>query len=314
MNTERLDAWHAAGAITAEQHATLTAIARRELFSVFLELNALLYLGVLAFAVGLGWTIYGRFERMGDAAVLLLLGLLLAGCFGFCFSRARPYAPDKVESPGFAFDYVLYLGSLIVGVTLGFVEIRFGLLGPNWDYHLLVSALIYAALAYRFDNRFVLSLALSTLGAWFGLRLAVLQFHIAGAQRADALAYAAVVMAAGLWTDRLELKRHFLETYLHVAANVALAALASGVIAGGDSRWLWLLGLIAASGVAIERGVRFKRFIFVVYGVLYGYVGISSRILDGLRDLTLGLAYVVVSAAAVITALAVVARRTGRDA
>src|SRR5262249_21016254 len=144
------------------------------------------------------------------------------------------------------------------------------------------------------------------------LRLTALEFHIAGSQRADALVYAAVVAAGGVWTSRLELKRHFLETYLHVAANVALAALASGVAAAGDARWLWLLGLIAASGISIERGIRFRRFAFVVYGVVYGYVGISSRVLDGLADFELGLAYIVVSAGAVITALVILARRSGR--
>ena len=48
---DRLDEWKAAGIITDVQHSALTALVRRERFSVFVELSALLYLGVL-FVVG----------------------------------------------------------------------------------------------------------------------------------------------------------------------------------------------------------------------------------------------------------------------
>ena len=43
---DRLDGWKAVGVISEEQHAMLTALVRRERFSVFVELSALLYLGV----------------------------------------------------------------------------------------------------------------------------------------------------------------------------------------------------------------------------------------------------------------------------
>ena len=63
-----LDAWRSADLITADQHAALSALARKERFSVHLELNALLYGGVLAFAVGLGWTVREHFANLVNFA------------------------------------------------------------------------------------------------------------------------------------------------------------------------------------------------------------------------------------------------------
>jgi uncharacterized membrane protein YjjB (DUF3815 family) len=309
---EALERWRLEGAITGEQYQSLAAIVRKDRFSVFLELNALLYLGVLAFVAGLGWTVREHFSQLGDAAIVIPLAAVFGACLYYCFSRARPYDPARVESPNFAFDYVLYLGCLVFGIELGFIEFRFQLLRGNWDLYLLASAVLYFVLAYRFDNRFVLSLALSTLAGWFGVRFTTLGFHIAGSLRGDALAYAGLTAVAGWWTRRADVKPHFLDTYLHVAVNAALGALLSGVLASQD-RALWFIALLAASAVVIERGVKARRFVFVVYGVVYGYVGLSAQFLRRVNDATTGFAYFIVSGAAVLIALVVLSRRFGRE-
>ena len=62
MTTEQyLDRWRSSGAITPEQADVLSALVRKELVSVFLELNALLYLGVVVFVAGIGWTVREHF-------------------------------------------------------------------------------------------------------------------------------------------------------------------------------------------------------------------------------------------------------------
>ncbi len=309
---DALERWRARGVISAEQEAVLAAIVRKHRFSVFLELNALLYLGVLAFVGGLGWTIRDHFARLGDLAVIVSLAVAFFACLYYCFTRSQPYDSARVESPNFAFDYVLYLGCLVFGVELGYVEFRFQLLNANWDVYLLASAILYFVLAYRFDNRFVLSLALSTLAAWFGVRFTTLGFHIAGSLRGDALVYAAVTAAGGWWLQRADIKSHFFETYLHVASNAALAALLSGVLEG-NQRAIWLVALLAVCAVVIAQGLRAKRFAFVVYGVMYGYIGLSSEVLRGVHDASATFAYFIVSGMAVLAGLVVLSRRFGRE-
>jgi len=308
---EQLEAWRSAGAITDDQCAALLALVRKQRFSVHLELNALLYAGVLAFGAGLAWTVREHFASLGDAAIVVSLSAIVAGSLCYCFTRAAPYSTSQVPAPTFAFDYVLLLACLAFAVDLWYVEFRFKLLREQWDMYLLASAGLYVALAYRFDNRFVLSLGLSTLAGWFGVRFSPEGFFI-GAMRRVALAYGGSVAAVGLWMRHLAVKRHFLEAYLHVAVNAALFALASGTIAG-DSRLLWLLGLLAVGGVAVERGIRHRRFTFVVYGVVYGYVGISAEVLRQLHGDTVALTYFVVSAVAIVAGLFAASRSFGRE-
>lgn len=309
---ERLDRWHRDGLLSPEEYDVVAAIVRKDRFSVFFELNALLYIGVLAIAGGLAWTIQKSFADLGDAAIILTLSAALAACFYYCFTRGLPYAPDQVESPNLAFDYVLYLGCLIFAIELAYFEIRFEVLRMAWDYHVLLSAAVFLALAYRFDNRFVLSLALSTLAAWFGIKLSSMGWDSPGALRQSALAYAGLVAGVGLALHRLEIKRHFLEAYLHVAVNAMFVALLSGtteMLSGG----LYLIGLLALAGVVVWLGSQHQRFVFVAYGVTYAYLGITAKLLQHISVNKLAFAYFVVSGTAVLVLLIALARRFGRE-
>src|SRR5262249_22086362 len=294
------------------QARVLSAIVRKERFSVFLELNAILYLGVVVFVAGVGWTVREHFANLGDPAIIVSLAVVFTGCLYYCFTRGASYSPAQVASPSFAFDYVLYLGCLVFAVELGYLQVRFQLLQLNWDAYLLASAALYFALAYRFDNRFVLSLGLSTLAAWFGVRFTYLGFLIAGSMRQVALAYGAVAAFAGVWTYQLEIKRHFLDTYLQVAANAVFIALTSGAVAT-ETTGVWLLALLAASAIAVERGIHYRRFSYVVYGVIYGYIGISAQVGPRTHNDTLLLMYFVASGLAVVVSLVVMSRRVGRE-
>jgi hypothetical protein len=76
----RLKRWKEQGAISAEQHAHLAGFCRGEPFSIFLELNVVLYAGVVAFVAGLGWTVTTWTQQLGDIVVLTVLSTLLAAC------------------------------------------------------------------------------------------------------------------------------------------------------------------------------------------------------------------------------------------
>lgn len=309
--TEYLDRWLAAGTITPEQHQTLGALVRRERLSIFVELNALLYLGVLSFVAGLAWTANTYSAQWGDAAILVPATAVVVGCLYYCFSRGASFSRHETPSQGLVFDYVLYLGCLVFGVELGYVEYRFNLLQGQWDYYLLLSAILYFGLAYRFDNRFVLSLGIATLGGWFGVRLSHSTF-VGSSLRLPALAYGIIVGLVGTALQARDIKRHFFETYLHVAANVVLATLTSGVL-DSAALSLWFAGLVLASAAAIAGGVRARRFAFVVYGAIYGYVGVSRELLREVRGETAMLYYFVISAGLVIIGLIVLSRRFGRE-
>ena len=309
---ERLQHWNRTGVIAEAQHHTLAALVRNERFSVFLELNAGLYLGVLSFVGGLVWTFQTYFTDLGDPFILATFSLLCAGCLSFCFSRASPYSHGEVESPNLVFDYVLYLGCLILSAELAYIELRFHLFRGVWEHYLLFSAATFALLAYRFDNRFVLSLALASLAGWFGLRTSAFGFKSPDSLRVSALIYGALVAGAGTALHRQGIKRHFLESYLHVAANVVFVAMVSGLLdRSGGALYFGVLTVISISAIVL--GVRWSRFVFVAYGIAYGYAGISVEVLQRVRSETAFFGYFVMTGALVIGALVIIARRFGRD-
>ncbi len=309
----RLEQWEQRGVISPEQRAHLAGLSRGEPFSVFLELNLLLYAGVLAFVAGLGWTVTTWSHQLGDVLILTILSAMLAASFWYCFSRAPAWRHDETPSPSLVFDYVLYLGSLVWSLELTYVENRFHLLSEHWDLYLLASAGLFFFLAYRFDNRFVLSLALSSLAGWFGLTLSRGPFHQDAAYREYAILYSLIVGAAGIVLQRYGLKAHFFGTYLNVAANVLFLALLSGVFNRRDYV-IWLPALLVACGASLAWGIARRQFSFVAYAAMYGYVGVSWLIIRDMSGATAILSYFLVTGIAMLVILVRIARRFGREA
>jgi hypothetical protein len=308
---ERLDAWRDDGVITAEQHTALSAIVRRDRFSLFVELNALLYVGVISLIAGITWTFGDDFANLGDVAILLILALLMAASFGYCFAKAPPYSNAETETPSFAFDYVLYFGCLVLSATLAFVETRFQIF-QGWDTHLLIASLTFGVLAYRFDNRLVLALAMSSLAAYLGLKVSGFDTLDTDRLRLAGFLYGAFLLGIGVLLKRLAIKPHFLEVYLQLGANAVLLATASGVF-DNDVGWGYLALLLLLSAAAIYFGIQFKRFAFVAYGTVYGYAGLTVQLLDSIRQFTGVLAYFAITGSLVVFALIKLTRRFGRD-
>src|SRR6202140_5300394 len=309
----QLEQWKEQGKISPEQHAHLTALSRGEPFSLFLELNVLIYAGVLAFVAGLGWTVSTWSQQLGDVLVLTILSTILATCFGFCFSRAPAWSRAETPAPSPIFDYVLYLGALIWSLELTYLENRFHVLSGQLDLYLLATAGLYFFLAYRFDNRFVLSLALSTLAGWFGLTISHWPSHQDAAYRQYALLYCLLVGIAGTLLQRRGLKPHFFGTYLNIVANVLFWALLSGVF-NRQGYSLWFLALLIACGASVVWGLARRQFAFVAYAAIYGYAGVSSLFLRGVTDESAVLSYFVFSGVAMLVVLVQIGRRFGRKA
>ena len=309
----RLEQWKEQGVLSPDQHTLLSSLSRREPFSVFLELNLLLYAGILAFVAGLGWTVTTFSQQLGDVIIVTVLSAILAACVWYTFTRAAPWSAKEVPSPNLLFDYVLYLGALVWSVELAYLESRFHLLSGQWDLYLLATAALYFVLAYRFDNRFVLSLALSSLAAWFGLTISHIPSHQDATYRQYAIVYSLFIAAAGAITRRRDLKPHFFGTYLNIAANVLFWALLSGVFDRQNST-LWLVALLLACAASLAWGLVRRQFAFVAYAAVYGYIGISFVLLRNMNSGTAVLSYFVVTGAAMLITLVVIARRFGKEA
>lgn len=309
----RLEQWKEQGAISPQQHAYLAGLCRGEPTSISLELNILLYAGILAFVAGLGWTVTTWSEQIGAVVVLAILSAILIACFWYCFRRAPAWSVAETPALNAIFDYVLYLGTLVWCVELAYLENQFHVLSGQWDSYLLATAILFFFLAYRFDNRFVLSLALSSLAGWFGLTISRWPSHQDATYRQCALVYCLLVGLGGVLLQRRGLKPHFFGTYLNIAANVLLWALLSGVF-NREGYGLWFLALLLACAASLAWGLKRRQFAFVAYAAVYGYVGISWILVRAIDSEVAVLAYFVVTGIAMLVALVTIARRFGRSA
>jgi hypothetical protein len=309
----RLEQWKERGVISHEQYTQLAGLSRGEPFSVALELNILLYAGILAFVGGLGWTITTWSQQLGDVLILAVLSAMLVACFWYCLSRAPAWSSAETPSPNLIFDYVLYLASLVWSLEIAYIENRFHVLSGQWDLYLLATAGLFFFLAYRFDNRFVLSLALSTLAGWFGLTISHWPSHQDAQYRQYAILYSLMVGVAGAVLQRVGLKKHFFGTYLNVAANVFFWAVLSGVFQS-QGYGVWLLALLAACGASLAWGLTRRQFSFVAYAAVYGYVGVSSILIRNMHGDSAILSYFVFTGVAMVVLLVWIARRFGREA
>ena len=123
--------------------------------------------------------------------------------------------------------------------------------------------------------------------------------------------YGLVIVAAAVWLYRSNIKKHFTDTYFDIAGFVLFISMISGVFQ--DESLVYLAGTIGLAGAGIAAGIRFNRFLFVVYGIVFSYIAISYEFLHGLRiDSTGALLYLVLSGSLVIVLTVALARRVGR--
>jgi hypothetical protein len=297
--------------LTDAQAAPLERAARGEIVSVEAELRTLLYAGVVLITTGVGLFLKENHERLGPVAIGTLLGLAAAACLWYAWRRLPPFAWGAAAAGHLGADYVLLLGVLLIGADLGYLEVQLHLLGTRWAYHLLIGAAIAFLLAYRFDSRSVLSLALTSFAAWRGVAVS-LSFAARSASaipvvRANALACGALFVAAGIASVRSGRKPHFEPVYVRLGLLLLFGGLLTGVFASAG--WpVWELPLFAAAAVVIAVAYRLRRPLDFSIGVLAAYLGFL-RILFEVTHEASGFLIVAASSVAVVVLLVRAQRR-----
>jgi hypothetical protein len=299
---------HQAGELSAGQLDALTEIHLKKRYSVHRELRVAIYVGVLLISAGVGLTIKQYFAQLGDIAIIGSLTIGALAAFLYCFLKGGPYSSDEVESPSILFDYVLFFGCTLYAADIGYIETQFHVLGDSWHNYLLVSAALFFFLAYRSDNRLVLSMALSTLVAWFGFQLSLRFLYFQNYYRESAIAYSLITFAAGSLSHRLAIKKHFFDIYLNFTVHFLLAALLTGVVEYRFSSWHLPAMAVSIAAVAVY-SMRTRRFLYMLYAILYGYVCLSVVALDFFHGTAEMYLYGIVSSLTVIGLILFLSRR-----
>jgi hypothetical protein len=274
------------GVLTDVQSGLLGRVSRRELVSVRLEVRSALYAGVLLLTTGVGLFVKENQDRIGPAAIGLAIGLAAAACLVWAWRRSAPFKWGEAASSHAAFDYLLLLGALLVATDLAYLEAELRLLGPNWPWHLLAVAVFYGFLAYRFDSKMLLSLALASLAAWRGIAVNVTGTSLGAGDpsrlRIEALACGSLFVVLGVAAARLQKKAHFEDVYVNAGLLLVFGGLLFGVFGGrGDGSGGWVLGLLLVSVAVALVAFRAKRTLPFALAVAASWLGVQRLVFEG---------------------------------
>lgn len=261
------------------------------LFSVHWELKIILYLGVLLLSSGIGILIYKNIDTIGHITIISLIALATFGCFVYAFREKLPYSNTEVKHSNPFYDYIILLGSLLFVTFLGYLQFQYEIFSEHIQYISLLIAIVYFSIAYLFDHRGVLSMAITSLSAFVGITVKPLDFFGSNFASQE-------MVISGLFLGlsfcllsyisiKYNIKNHFYFTYLNFGAQLVFISLLTGLFTFDTKFVLFILLLIASVG-AYKYAVTQKSYYFLLMGVVYAYVGLTYYIfytLDSINSL-----------------------------
>lgn len=277
---EILNQLHQQGLLPDDQHRVIADIEQKRPFSLHWELRSILYVGILLLSSGLGLLIYENYDNLGHLTILGGIGALCVAAYGYAWYVRPPWTPALTQSASPFGDYALVLGCLLFLSLEGYAQYEYTVFGTRYGLVTFLPAVLFLALAYRFDHRGVLGMGLTALMAWVGVTVRPLDLYLKTNffdERViySALALSGLVIGAALLLQRQKIKPHFTFTYLLVIGNLLLIALLAGIFNVDNLRLLFALGLAAACVAFDFYARREQSFLFGLMAAVYGYIGLT---------------------------------------
>jgi hypothetical protein len=281
----------AEGLLPPAQAATIQEDERTRPFSLHYELRALLYLGITLLVGGLSVLVYQHIDSIGHSVIVGVVTLAMCASFAYAARHEPAFTWDEAPRTSIAADYLLLLSCLLFLVLEGYLQVQYGLFGTRYGLVTVVPAVLFFYLAYRFDHRGVLSMAITALAAWVGVSVAPLALFTEGfpseALSMPGLLLGLALLAAGLVSEQLRRKPHFAYTYMLLGSNVALLAAMVRLFdsSGSGTEWPTLLRALLVALLAL--GIctvlvwyarRTQSYVSLLLAISYGYVASTSAL------------------------------------
>lgn len=276
----------AEGLLPPTQAAAIAADERTRPFSLHYELRAFLYLGITLLAGGVGVLVYQHIDGMGHAVIIGAIALAMAASFTYANRHRAAFTWGEAPRTSTAADYLLVLSCLLFLVLEGYLQVQYGVFGSRYGLVTVLPAALFFYLAYLFDHRGVLSMAITALAAWVGVSVAPLAlFHgdfPSQGLSVPGLVLGLALLAAGLASEQLRRKPHFAYTYLLLGSNAALLAalvrLFVGIGIAPGASFLVTLLVLGICTLLVWYARRTQSYVFLLLAVCYGYVAFTTML------------------------------------
>lgn len=265
--------------IPEEQSAKIAAYEQTKPFSVHWELRTFLYAGITILGAGLGVVIYENIDSIGHNVLIGLIVLAFLGCLYYAFKHRKPFSWEEVIETEKLDDFAL-LGACVMFLTLeGYLQYQYNVFGTRYGLAAFLPAVLFFILAYRFDHRGVLSMAVTAFASWVGVNIAPIKlwqqknFSTADITHISIVLGVVLILMGGL-SEYKNWKKHFSFTYFIFGFNIAFVATLAGLFQF-DMKLVYLLVMAALSYTSIWYARRTQSYLFMLMGVIYGYIAVT---------------------------------------
>lgn len=266
--------------ITENQYQEITAYRNLKIFSLNTELKLLLYLSVLLFTSGIGILIYDNIDSIGHIAILSILLVVIVVCFYYCFKYSKGFQKSETTFEHPVLEYLVLAGNILTCIFIGYLQFQYKPFGEHYGLATLVPTIVSFFCAYYFDNRSVLTIAITGLAAYVGLSVTPQDLlNNNDFYASESLSYSAVILGILLilWTiysNRISLKTHFSLVFLTFALHIISIAAISNLLHHDSLIWLIFTVVLAGSSFYFYKiSHEMKAMSLYVFMIVYAYIG-----------------------------------------
>jgi len=268
--------------ITENQYQEITTYRNLNIFSLNAELKLFLYLSVLLFTSGIGIIIYENIDTIGHIAILSILLIVIGVCFYFCFKNSKGFQKSQAVFDNPVLDYLVLAANILTCIFIGYLQFQYETFGTHYGLATLVPTLVSFFCAYYFDNKSVLTIAVTGLAAYVGFSVTPQDVfnHNSALYASQSLSYSAIMLGVLLilWTIysfKINLKTHFALVYLTFALHIISVASISNMY-DYELIWLFFAAILAVSSVYFYKiSHQLKSISLYVFMIIYAYAGLN---------------------------------------
>ncbi|WP_367770147.1 DUF2157 domain-containing protein [Flavobacterium sp. WC2421] len=264
--------------IPEEQFKEITVHRDLNIFSLHSELKFSLYLSVLLFTSGIGILIYENIDTIGHIAILSLLLIVTTICFYFSFKNTVGFKKQETNFENPLFDYLILTAVLLSCIFIGYLQFQYTAFGTHYGLATLIPTAIGLFCAYYFDNKSILSIAITGLAAYIGLSVSPQSLLNNSFYETTTLSYSAIGLGVilvlwSIYSNKIALKTHFTLIYLTFALHLISFSCINNLF---NPYWgIFGFLLLASSYYFYKSSYEVKSVSLFVFTIIYAYVGIN---------------------------------------
>lgn len=267
------------GFITDEQFTEITSYRSRAIFSLNAELKMFLYLSVILFTTGIGLLVYDNIDTIGHSIIIGLVFTVMIVCYYFSFKKAPQFSKTKTEFKSPVMEYIVLTANLLTCIFIGYLQFQYTAFGTHYGLATIIPTVIGLFSAFYFDNKNVLSLAITGLAAYIGLTVTPQSLIQNDFYTTDALSYAAIGLGTALlvwnyYCNKINLKTHFSFTYLTFAQHLIGISCLNNLI-DQEAYWLFFPLLALVTYYFYHLSYKLKSISIFIFTLIYGFIGFN---------------------------------------